>query len=146
MASTSSRLRLATTIRIWPQLYDFFEQFKFTTNGRRAAETIIQTVAQEPETFIDIPALDSEEGKAQLVLSTFKSRGGEIISAVSIHFLRNGMITFQPFSDFHKTLLRTRARATQRALDAQHASVFTAPAVEALKAETLAFYAEKRKK
>ena len=102
-------------------------------------------MAQEPKQIIPIPALNIEEGAAQLTLTTDKYFNGQIVSAAHIYFAKNGMITFELAGDFRKVLLRTRERATQKALDTQHANTFTPEVIEALKAEALAFYAEKRK-
>ena len=103
-------------------------------------------MAQEPKQIIEIPELDSEAGAAQMELSTEKYDNGRLVSAAHIHFVKDGMLTFEVFGDFRKVLLRTLARATQKNLNTQHASVFTPAAIDALKAEALAFYAEKRKK
>ena len=103
-------------------------------------------MAQEPKQIISIPELDIAECAAQMELSTEKYDTGQIVSAAHIHFVKDGMITFELYGDFRKVLLRTLARATQKNLNTQHASVFTPAAIDALKAEALAFYAEKRKK
>jgi hypothetical protein len=102
-------------------------------------------VAQEPKQTIAIPELNSKEGAAQLTLTTEKYGNGQLVSSAHIYFVRDGLITFEVFGDFRKVLLRTAARATQKALDLQHSSVFTPDAIEALKAEALAFYAAKKK-
>lgn len=101
-------------------------------------------MAQEPKQIIAIPELDSAEGKAQMELSTNKYNSGQLVSAAHVHFVKNGCITFECFGDFRKTVLRTLARATQKNLNTQHTSVFTTACIDALKAEALAFYAEKR--
>lgn len=101
-------------------------------------------MAQEPKQVIDIPQLDSAEGAAQIELSTRKYSSGKIVSSAHIHFAKDGMVTFMLYSDFRKVLLSTPLRATQKNLNTQHASVFTPAAVESLKLEALAFYANKR--
>jgi hypothetical protein len=100
-------------------------------------------VAQEPKQIISIPELDKKEGAAQMELSTQKYGNGQLVSAAHIHFVKDGMITFECFGDFRKVLLRTLARGTQKNLNTQHTNVFTPAAVDALKAEALAFYAAK---
>ncbi len=102
-------------------------------------------MAYEPEQTILIPSLDKEEGAAQLKLSTRKYNNGQIVSAAHISFVKGGRVTFELFGDFSKVLLRTRARATQKALDLQQATVFTPDAIEALKSEVIVFYAAKKK-
>ena len=103
-------------------------------------------MAQEPKQIIPIPELDSEAGAAQMELSTEKYDTGKIVSAAHIHFVKDGMLTFELCGDFRKVLLRTTARASQKMLDAQHTLVFTPETIEALKAEALAFYAAKKKR
>lgn len=104
-------------------------------------------MATSPKTLINMPELDSADGKAQMELSTDKYNNGQTVSAAHVHFLKDGMITFECFGDFRKVLLRAQlSRVTQKALDSQHAAVFTPAAIEAVKAEAIAFYAEKRKK
>lgn len=103
-------------------------------------------MAQEPKQIIAIPELDSATGAAQMELSTEKYDNGRLVSAAHIHFVKDGMITFELCGDFRKVILRTLARATQKNLNTQHANVFTPAAIDALKAEALAFYAAKQKK
>jgi hypothetical protein len=79
-------------------------------------------------------------------ISTEKYDDGRLVSAAHLHFVKDGSLTFRVYGDFRKVLLRTLARATQKNLNTQHASVFTPAAIDALKTEALAFYAEKRKK
>lgn len=103
-------------------------------------------MAQEPKQIIPIPELNSEAGAAEIEISTRKCNKNQLVSSAHIHFVKDGSITFEVFGDFHKVLSRKRASATQRNLDEQHFSVFTSEAIDALKAEALAFYADKRKK
>jgi hypothetical protein len=103
-------------------------------------------MAQEPKQIIAIPALDSEAGAAQMELSTQKYDNGRLVSAAHMHFVKDGCITFECFGDFRKTVFQTLARGTQKNLSTQHASVFTSAAIDALKAEALAFYAAKQQK
>ena len=103
-------------------------------------------MAQEPKQIIAIPALDSAEGAAQMELSTRKYANGRLVSAAHIHFVKDGCITFECFGDFRKTVFQALARGTQKNLNTQHSSVFTPAAIDALKAEALAFYAAKQKK
>lgn len=103
-------------------------------------------MAQEPKQIIDIPELNNEQGAARMELSTRKYDNGQILSAVHVHFLKDFMVTFELYGDFRKVVLRTRARATQKTLDSQHAQAFTPETIAALKVEILAFYASKRKR
>jgi hypothetical protein len=103
-------------------------------------------MAQEPEQIIPIPELDNEAGAAEMEISTRKCNKNQLVSAAHIHFVKDGSLTFEVCGDFRKVLSRKRASATQRNLDDQHFSVFTPEAIGALKAEALAFYANKRKK
>jgi len=100
-------------------------------------------VAIDPKQLIAMPTLDRADGAAQLELHTTKHGNGQLCSSAHVHFKRDGMITCELFGDFRKTLHRSRERATQKNLDAQHAAVFTPAAVEALQAEVIAFYADK---
>jgi len=103
-------------------------------------------MAQEPIQVISIPELNNERGEARMELSTRKYDNGQILSAVHVHFLKDLMRTFEIYGDFRKTVLRTNNRATQKALDKQYAQAFTPEVIDALKAEALAFYVNKRKK
>ena len=100
-------------------------------------------MAQEPKQIIPMPTLDRADGAAQLQLDTMKLSNGQLCSSAHVHFASQGMITCVLFGDFRKELHRSRERATQKNLDAQHAAVFTPAAVEALQAEVIAFYADK---
>ena len=102
--------------------------------------------AQEPKQLIDIPELNREDTRAELQIKTYKNDYGQIVSAARVHFVKDGMITFEIFGDFSKTVLRIKGRATQKNLDTQHAQAFTPESIAALKAEVLAFYASKRKR
>jgi len=103
-------------------------------------------MAREPKQIIDIPELNNEQGAAKLELSTRKYSNGQIVSAAHVSFCRDGMMVFELYGDFSKTMLRIKGRATQRTLDAQHAQAFTPESIAALKSEVLAFYASKRKR
>jgi hypothetical protein len=102
--------------------------------------------AQEPKQIIDIPELNNEQGAAKLELSTRKYSNGQIVSAAHIQYAKDGMLIFMMYSDFSKTVLRIKGRATQKTLDSQHAQAFTPETIAALKVEILAFYASKRKR
>lgn len=103
-------------------------------------------MAKEPKQIIDIPELNNGNGAAQLELSTRKYSNGQIVSSAHVHFVKNGMVTFMLYGDFHMTLLCNTARATQKTLDQQHATAFNPDAIERLKAEAIFFYANKRNK
>ncbi len=94
---------------------------------------------------IDVPAFDSARGTAQLELRTYKG-SRELISSAHIHFVRDGMVTFELFGDFSKTLSRSPVRGTQANIDSQHARLFTPQAIDDLKAEAGTFYALKAEK
>jgi hypothetical protein len=102
--------------------------------------------AQEPRQIIDIPELNNEQGAAQMELSTRKYSNGQIVSAAHIHYAKDGMMVFELYGDFSKTMLRIKGRATQKTLDAQQAQAFTPESIAALRVEVLAFYASKRKR
>jgi len=101
-------------------------------------------MAYEAVKLIDIPSLDKDGQKAFLKLETSKHYIGGILSSASVEFHGESSISFEVFGDFRKLILRDqRARATQKAIDTQHAQVFTPAAIEELKAATLAFYEAK---
>jgi hypothetical protein len=102
-------------------------------------------MAIEPKTIILIPALDKAEGTAQLELSTIKNNSGGLSSCAHVQFATpDGGISFLMCGDFRKYFPRVKGKATQKALDTLHRSTFTPEVVETLKAEVLAFYANKR--
>ena len=101
--------------------------------------------AIDPRTIIPMPALDRADGAAQLQLRTWKDSRGLLCSSVSTYFAKDGALTCILFQDFAKVYARNLGRATQKALDSQHAAVFTPAAVDAIKAEVIAFYAARAK-
>lgn len=101
-------------------------------------------MANEVQTTIPVPALDSAMGSARLHLSTDKSSGGYLYSAASVHFINaQGCITFEVFGDFRKVCAKRDGKATQKNLDALHADTFTPEKIELLKAAALAYYANR---
>jgi hypothetical protein len=104
-------------------------------------------MAKEAMQYVYIPELDKEGKRARLTLLTDKDSRGGLSSSVQTEFESpDGGTSFLLCGDFRKTVLRTpSARGTQRAIDTHHSTVFTPEAIEALKAETLAFYAAEAK-
>ena len=71
-------------------------------------------MAREPKQIIDIPELNNEQGAAKLELSTRKYSNGQIVSAAHVSFCRDGMMVFELYGDFSKTMLRIKGRATHK--------------------------------
>lgn len=95
---------------------------------------------------IYLPELDSPSfGQAVLTCETYKGGNGGLISAARITYVKDHCEAFALYGDFSKTLARYPGRATQKAIDAQQAFVFTPAQVESLKDEARAFYANKAK-
>jgi hypothetical protein len=105
-------------------------------------------MAKEAMQHVYIPELDKEGKRARLTLLTDKHSSGGIYSAAQMEFESpDGGTSFLLCGDFRKTVLRTSSlRGTQKALDTHHATAFTSDAIEALKAETLAFYVAEAKR
>lgn len=107
-------------------------------------------MAHDAITNIPMPELDQhahDDGeKAVLHLVTGKAMVG-IASRAMIHFAGDGTVTFEMYGDFRKTLVHDQtARATQKAIDALHATSFTPEAIESLKGLARAFYVDKAAK
>ena len=102
-------------------------------------------MANDRKQAIDIAELDSAQGTAQLELRTYKA-SRDIVSSAHVHHVKDGFLRFELYGDFSKVLARSPVRGTQANLDTQHARIFTPQAIEALKAEAIAFYAAKRSK
>ncbi len=98
-------------------------------------------MAHNPQTIITLPELDSKQGAFQIELTTRKYSNGEMVSSATGEFARDGMVTYLMYGDFRKVYARTAARATQRALDAQHAATFSPAALPQIIADARAFYA-----
>lgn len=94
-------------------------------------------------TTIKIPMLNNDEGEAVLHLETYKGFRPGIISVAQVCRVKNGFSTRKPFSDFGKTIKTTQSRATQKAIDSQHAAVFTHEIKEDLARQAVAFYTQK---
>ena len=105
-------------------------------------------MAKEAMQYVYIPELDKEGKRARLTLATAKHNSGGLYSFAQMEFQSpDGGTSFLLCGDFRKTILRTTAaRGMQKAIDTHHATAFTSEAVEALKAETLAFYAAEAKR
>ncbi len=96
-------------------------------------------MAKHATNFIPLPVLDQRGKIARLVLTTDKYSSG-LTSMAAIEYQYEGGVCFST-QDFRKRLhVDHKARATQKAIDTQHASIFHPAAVEALKAEALAHY------
>ena len=92
-----------------------------------------------------IPELDKEGKRARLTAFTDTSSSGGLSSFVQIEFEAPDKGTsFMLSGAFRKNVLRTKnLRGTQKAINTHHSMAFTPEAVQALKAEALAFYAAK---
>ena len=114
------------------------------------------TTTQPHEQNIPVPALDKANTfamnpgteKAILHCSTAKALGGGIYSQCNIQFnTPEGFTTFAIGGDYRRVLERDpKARATQKALAAQHARNFSPAQITALIEEATAFYANKKVK
>lgn len=101
-------------------------------------------MATDAKTIIYIPELDKNDTRAVLKLVTSKAYNGGLASFASIEFHGDRFVTCELFGDFSVRLLYNRAaRATQKAIDAQHAQAFTPERIADLKAKLAAYYAEK---
>ena len=96
-------------------------------------------MAKEAKTMIRVPDVDGCKpfdgpSEAFLHLYTDKASGSGIYSAAAIEFYdANGDVSFAIGGDFRVTMKHDRrARATQAAIDKQHAEVFTEEAVAVL--------------
>jgi len=97
-------------------------------------------MAHDVEQRIMIPELDTAKTKARLVLRTGKSLRGGIFSTASVCHTEDGMMHFVIGRDYYKIIAQSPGAATQKRIDAQHAATFTQQAIEAIKAEVLAYY------
>lgn len=107
-------------------------------------------MAQEVKTVIPFPDLDGisqfiENGKAKLELSTDKYNDKIVSSAFVWYSTEQTSCTFTT-QDFRRRYAQNRGTATQKALQRQHDGTFTPEAIEAIKAEVLAFYANLRER
>lgn len=84
---------------------------------------------------------DTPRGAQVLRIYTGKSSNGVLYTSASVHFVRDGMVTFVVFGDFRKTIQTERERCTEKTVRAQHQRALDV--VDAIKAEALAFYAKK---
>jgi hypothetical protein len=102
-------------------------------------------MANTAKSLILISSLDGERGVLQLQLSTRKSENGKLYSSGHVQWAKDRCVTFELCGDYSKTFYTTptRVTATQKAIDKQHAAVFTPERVEEIKAEVVAFYAAK---
>jgi hypothetical protein len=98
-------------------------------------------MANEPKQTLPIPELDSERGAFEIELSTRKYGNGQIVSAAHGQRVKDGMVTFMLYGDFRQVYARNAGRATQAALNSQHAATFSPAQIEAIRHEAIAFYA-----
>lgn len=105
-------------------------------------------MAQERKQDIELgftkTEFDKKARRGVLEIWTY-AHEGKIISTCTVYWLepdgfgRSRML----FEDFDKTLVRSKARATQNAIDTQHTATFTAKTIEGLLSEARAQYAGK---
>jgi hypothetical protein len=106
-------------------------------------------MAQDQKQFIPLEYLNRNDHSgrletARLRLETRKSHNGGLYSGANVEFCRDGMVTFELCGDFSIKILHNRAaRATQKAIDTQHAQVFTAEAIAGLQDQVKAYYEAK---
>jgi len=106
-------------------------------------------MAIDKKAIIALPELDrnSDRGveKCFLTLSTYKGSRG-LVSHAKVYFVNDGYETFEMFGDFSKQICATASRATQSAIDKQHAQVFNPEAIYQLQEEARQFYAAKKER
>lgn len=85
-----------------------------------------------------------KRGLAHLVLSTRKHTNGGIVSAAHVEWANDGFRTMVLWGDFSMTVKTQHGRATQKAIDTQHAEAFTPEKVAEVTDKALTFYAAKR--
>jgi hypothetical protein len=100
-------------------------------------------MASDVKRVIAMPELDSNKGQFQLELRTYKGFNGQIVSAAHGQYVRDGMLTFELCGDFSEVYERSNARATQKALEAQHAAAFGPESIAAIQNSVRSFYAAK---
>lgn len=106
-------------------------------------------MAQDATQFIPLEYLNRTDSTgrpqvARLKLYTHKPFSGGLASSANVEFVGAGFVTFEMFGDFSARLLHVQgARATQKAIDAQHAKVFTPEVVAKLQEKVKAHYAAK---
>lgn len=88
-----------------------------------------------------VPMHGGEEGRC-LKVSTSKF-GKELVTSVTSVIKTDGGFTWEPFSDFTRTVARNRVRATAGTIEAQQRDVLNI--VDDLVAEAESFYAAKEK-
>jgi hypothetical protein len=103
-------------------------------------------MAQEKKQVIDLgltrQASNREMEKAIMELRTDKGFRGGLRSSATVFWTNGTWKSCELFGDFSKTVMQNpNVRATQKAIDTQHAQVFTPAAIAALTAEALAHYA-----
>lgn len=100
-------------------------------------------MANEVKQIIPMSELDTAnkliEGQAQLELGTDKYNDKIVSSAFVWYRTKDSTCSFST-QDFRKRYAQNKGMATQKALQRQHDATFTPQAIEAIKAEVLAFY------
>jgi hypothetical protein len=101
-------------------------------------------MANSVKTQIEISELNEDGKVAVLTLETNKANRG-ISSFAQLAFRQSdGCITFQMFGDFSSRLFHDKmARATQKAIDTQHAQVFTPAKIAEITTTMFAHYAKR---
>ncbi len=81
--------------------------------------------------------------RAVLELRTSSGFRSGIRSSVTVFWIENGFRSTMLFGDYSKNLATTDKRATQKAIDTQHANVFTQAEINLQVAAAKAHYATK---
>ena len=109
-------------------------------------------MANEANQYIPLQSLDrvnaqGEKETAELYLYTHKYGDGGVISMASVHFVGNGYRVCELFGDYGRRMKLDRAaRATQKAIDTQHAEVFTPDTIAEILKQVTAHYEGKKAK
>ncbi len=91
-------------------------------------------MATEPKYDIELGFTKQDMGQtynAVLQVWTYKYEG-RIVSSVQVFWVGDQSRMTELFGDFDKTVLTTKQRGTQKAIDRQHAEAFTADKVAEL--------------
>jgi hypothetical protein len=81
------------------------------------------------------------ENNRAVRLSTLKTHSGAIVSSATVVTMETMGFVYQPFSDYHKRLIVSNVRATEKAVMDQHEKALAM--LDEIKAEIAAFYAKK---
>jgi hypothetical protein len=70
--------------------------------------------------------IGGDSGKRQVLeIHTGKNHRGELYTSASVHKIDGAFSTFVMFQDFHKVMVATRIRCTEKAVKAQHDDVLS---------------------